>query len=172
MAEEKHTEEDRELPHRKREDSLATASSHAGHSHLQEHKHSFTPSSVKPPVTTAPVPSNLPNPGNQPPGFFVDTYMPGLSVTIKEIPSDIAQFHDSESEDIYDLYNACNGAVREDGFLDDSKLDELGQEEKEMLNVNRLREIWRHTISGCTTCAGIVRTLNSVRQIVGQEDFE
>ena len=38
-------------------------------------------------------------------------------------------FHDSESEDIYDLYNACNGLVRDDGLLDIRELDELSQEE-------------------------------------------
>jgi hypothetical protein len=174
MADEINKEEDRELPHSKLEDSLATAGSYTGRPHHQENQHSLTDGAVKRRVTstTVPGPSIFSDLGIKPPGLFIDTYIPGLSVTIKEISHDIAQFHDSESEDIYDLYNACNGAVREDGFLDDSKLDELTNEEREVLNVKRLREIWRHTISGCATCAGIVKTLNSVRRIVGEEEFE
>jgi hypothetical protein len=174
MADEKRTEEDGELPHRNLEDSLATAGSYAGRAHHKEHGHSLIHGSVKRQVvsTTVPGPSNFSDPGIQPPGIFIDTCIPGLSVTIKEIPRGIAQFHDSESEDIYDLYNACNGEVREDGFLDVSKLDELSKEEREILNLKRLREIWRHTITGCATCAGIVSTLNSVRRIVGEEEFE
>lgn len=175
MAEEKKTEEDRELAHSKLE-NVAAIGTQAARSHGKEHGHSLTYGSVKRQVATATVPvpgsSNPANPGIQPPGLFIDNHIPGLSVTIKEIPHDIAQFHDSESEDIYDLYNACNGAIREDGFLDVSKLDELSQEEREILNVKRLRDIWRHTLSGCPTCAGIIRTLNSVRQIMGEEEFE
>jgi hypothetical protein len=72
-------------------------------------------------------------------------------------------FHDSESEDIYDLYNACNGIVREDGLLDIRELDELSQEHAKALNVLRLKEIWAHTAAGCSTCEEIVRILNSVR---------
>ncbi|HKR13056.1 MAG TPA: hypothetical protein VJT15_13435 [Pyrinomonadaceae bacterium] len=102
----------------------------------------------------------------------IDTYNPGLSVTIKPISNEVEEFHDSESGDIYDLYNACNGEIRGDGLLDVSKLDELSADEREILNVNRLRDIWRHTISGCATCAGIVRTLNSIRPIIGKEEFE
>lgn len=175
MAEEKKTEEDRELAHSKLQ-NVAAIGTQAARSHGKEYGHSLTYGSVKRPTatTTVPVPgsSNPPSPGIQPPGLFIDTYIPGLSVTIKEIPNDFAQFHDSESEDIYDLYNACNGAVREDGFLDVGKLDELSPEEREVLNVKRLRDIWRHTFSGCPTCAGIIRTLNSIRQIMGEEEFE
>ena len=72
-------------------------------------------------------------------------------------------FHDSESEDIYDLYNACNGIVCDDGLLDIRELDELSQEEAKALNVVRLKEIWAHTASGCPACQEIVRILNSVR---------
>lgn len=71
-------------------------------------------------------------------------------------------FHDSEAEDIYDLYNACNGVVR-NGLLDISQLDEYTPEEAEALNVPKLREIWHHTASGCLQCASIVSTLNSIR---------
>jgi len=175
MEEDKQTEENGELPHLEFEDRLAAAGSFAGRPHHNEQGHALTYGSIKRQVvsTTVPGPSNFSSPGIQPPGLFIDTYIPGLSVTIKEISRDIDQFHDSESEDIYDLYNACNGAVREeDGFLDVSKLNELSKEEREMLNIKRLREIWVHTISGCATCAGIVRTLNSVRRIVGEEEFD
>ena len=71
-------------------------------------------------------------------------------------------FHDSESEDIYDLYNACNGIVR-DGLLDIRELDQFSQEEAEALNVERLKEIWAHTASGCSTCEEIIEILNKVR---------
>lgn len=72
------------------------------------------------------------------------------------------EFHDSESEDIFDLYNACNGILRND-LLDIRKLDELSPEELEAFNVPRLREIWSHTASGCTHCASIVQALNKIR---------
>jgi hypothetical protein len=80
-------------------------------------------------------------------------------------------FHDSESEDIYDLYNACNGIIR-DGLLDIKKLDDLSQEEIEILNLARLKEIWNHTAAGCTQCAGIVRTLNTVRGMLSENPDE
>ena len=72
-------------------------------------------------------------------------------------------FHDSESEeDVYDLYNACNG-VRHNGRLDIRKLDEYSPEEAEAINVPRLREIWDHTASGCSECERIIRTLDLIR---------
>ena len=71
-------------------------------------------------------------------------------------------FHHSEAGDVYDLYNACNGAMS-GGLLDVRKLDELTPREREALDVERLREVWDHTASGCETCAKIVRTLNDVR---------
>jgi hypothetical protein len=73
------------------------------------------------------------------------------------------QFHDSELGDVYDLYNACNGAMS-GGLLDVSKLDELTAREREALDVVRLRKVWEHTATGCRTCAEIVRTLNIVRR--------
>lgn len=74
-----------------------------------------------------------------------------------------AQFHDSDSsEDVYDLYNACNGIVI-NGLLDVTKLDELSPEEAEVLDVRRLREVWAHTATGCARCATIIKTLNLVR---------
>ena len=171
--EEKHKKEEHELPHRELENSLAQSGSYVGHSRHEGHGHSPTHNSVNQHgITVLPSQSNSLIPGIQTPGISIDTNIPGLSVTIKPISNDVAEFHDSESGDIYDLYNACNGQIRGDGFLDISKLDELSNDEREILNVNRLRDIWRHTISGCATCAGIVRTLNSIRPIVGDEEFE
>ena len=173
MAEEKISEEDRELPHGELENSLVPAGSYAGHAQHEGHGHSLSHHSISQHAVTTTVPkvSNFSNPGIQPPGILIDTYIPRVLVTIKDT-SNVAQFHNSESEDIYDLYNACNGSVCEDGFLDISKLDELSSEEREILNVKRLREIWQHTTSNCAVCAGIVRTLNSVRRIVDEEAFE
>jgi len=171
--EEKHKKEEHELPHRELENSLAPSGSYIVHPRPEGHGHSPTHHSVSQPgITVLPSQSISPIPGIQTPGISIDTYNPGLSVTIKPISNDVAEFHDSESGDIYDLYNACNGEIRGDGFLDISKLDELSDDEREILNVNRLRDIWRHTLSGCATCAGIVRTLNSIRPIVGDEEFE
>ena len=172
--EEKHKKEEQELPHRELEDSLAPSGSYIGHPRYEGHVHSLTHHSVSQHGISVLLPSqsNSPNPRIQAPGISLDTYIPGLSVTIKPISNDVAEFHDSQSGDIYDLYNACNGEVGGDGFLDISKLNELSDDEREILNVGRLREIWRHTISGCATCAGIVRTLNSIRPMVGEEEFE
>ena len=80
------------------------------------------------------------------------------------------QFHDSlDSEDIYDLYNACNGIVR-DGLLDIGQLDEYTPDEAEELNVMRLREIWSHTATGCRQCHRIVNALNSFRGMLGEDE--
>jgi hypothetical protein len=76
-------------------------------------------------------------------------------------------FHDSEAEDVYDLYNACNGVLH-NHLLDVRKLDELSQEESAVLNVTRLREIWAHTATGCLRCKKIISTLNSARIMIGQ----
>jgi hypothetical protein len=114
------------------------------------------------------------SPGVDHPGIFFDSQRLNLPAAVPAPPpvrrSIVAEtqetrndaFHDSESEDIYDLYNACDGIVR-DGLLDIRELDGLSQEESEALNVARLREIWDHTASGCSTCKNIVETLNSVR---------
>lgn len=77
-------------------------------------------------------------------------------------------FHDSEEGDVYDLYNACDGAVLASDRLDVSKLDELSAEEREALDVDRLREVWEHT-KGCPICEHIVRTLNLTRRILRSE---
>jgi hypothetical protein len=77
-------------------------------------------------------------------------------------PKGADQFHNNELGDVYDLYNACNGVMRGDR-LDVQKLNELDPEELEALDVVRLREVWDHTATGCTICAGIIRTLNLAR---------
>jgi hypothetical protein len=83
--------------------------------------------------------------------------------TVSQENEAVAQFHDSDSEeDVYDLFNACNG-ILVDGFLDVNQLDELSPEEQAALNVPRLREIWAHTKTGCAHCATIVTTLNQIR---------
>ena len=76
-------------------------------------------------------------------------------------------FHNGEI-DIYDLYNICNGVLR-DGLLDLSKLDEYSDEDRESLNVARLREIWAHTATGCSKCESIVTKLNTVRGALDRE---
>ena len=72
-------------------------------------------------------------------------------------------FHDRESDDVYDLYNACSGTMH-NGKLDVRKLDDLSREEKEMLNVPKLKELWHHIDSGCSRCETIIQTLNSARR--------
>jgi hypothetical protein len=74
----------------------------------------------------------------------------------------LSQYHDSELGDIYDLYNACNGIMSGE-LLDVRKLEELSAKEREVLDVERLREVWEHTSTGCSTCAAIIRTLNIAR---------
>jgi hypothetical protein len=85
----------------------------------------------------------------------------------EETPSaedtDAEQFHDSELGDVYDLYNACNGVMLND-LLDVGKLGELSDEEREVLDVERLKKVWEHTATRCGTCAQIVRTLNDARR--------
>ena len=113
-------------------------------------------------------------PGVDHPGIFFDSRqstLPGVKPAVLQVRRrNVADeetcndsFHDSENEDIYDLFNACNGILREDGLLDLRELDELSQEDAEALNVIRLKEIWDHTAAGCSTCDEIVRLLNSVR---------
>jgi hypothetical protein len=72
------------------------------------------------------------------------------------------EFHNNELGDVYDLYNACNGAMVGD-LLDVRKLDELSAQEREALDVPHPREVWAHTASGCPRCKHIVATLNLSR---------
>ena len=85
-----------------------------------------------------------------------------------EKPESTDSFHNSESEDIFDLYNACNGIVR-NGLLDIDELGKLTRQESEALNVSKLKDIWRHTASGCARCANIIEILNLARQTLAQE---
>lgn len=80
--------------------------------------------------------------------------------------NDTTHFHDSESGDIYDLFNACNGIVR-DGFLDVEQLDYYTEDEAKELNIIRLREIWKHTKTGCLHCRDVVAALGKLRNKVG-----
>jgi hypothetical protein len=91
--------------------------------------------------------------------------LPGYSVGKNQ-----EEFHDSENEDVFTLFNVCNGEMH-DGLLDIRKLDELSTEELKFLDVARLKEIWLHTASGCSTCDGIIRTLNMVRGSFGNESI-
>ena len=80
--------------------------------------------------------------------------------------NDTENFHDSESGDIYDLFNACNG-VMVDGFLDVKQLNNYTAKEAEALNIIRLREIWEHTRTGCLHCHKIVDALRALRRATG-----
>jgi hypothetical protein len=122
------------------------------------------------------------NPGSEQPGIFFDPLSLNLPIQPpvaayakeeivnqeEEVDDD---FHDSDAEDVYDLYLACNGVLY-NGLLDSSKLDELTPEEAAVLNVPRLREIWRHTATGCQQCQEIIRTLNIVRSVLREEAGE
>lgn len=95
-----------------------------------------------------------------------------LTATLKEEnvneKKEADDFHDSDAEDVYDLFNAVNGELH-NGLLDVRKLNELSVEESEILNVPRLREIWAHTANGCTKCKEIVLTLNAVRNLLRED---
>jgi len=110
------------------------------------------------------------SPGAIQPGVFFDIRRDLQGAPRDETPmgeaspdvEDAEQFHDSDLGDIYDLYNACNGAML-GGLLDVRMLDELSAAEREVLDVERLNKVWEHTATGCATCARIVRTLNKAR---------
>lgn len=78
-------------------------------------------------------------------------------------------FHDGDA-DIYDLYIACDGAVRADGLLDVERLKQFSPAESEALNVPRLIEVWHHTAEEprCPVCAMVVETLNMIRGTLGE----
>jgi hypothetical protein len=110
-------------------------------------------------------------PGPDGPGFFMNQCRTSSFSLASEFPRSKAvqndtEFHDSESGDIYDLYNACNGIVGIDGFLDVEQLNNYTPDEAEELNVPRLGEVWEHTKTGCLKCREIVRALNKVRRAV------
>src|SRR5689334_21524370 len=108
-------------------------------------------------------------PGHNGPGFFMAcSWSSTLAMTLpklerrKPVENDTLHFHDSESGDIYDLFNACNGIVRE-GFLDVRQLDNYTAEEAKELNITRLGEIWKHTKTGCSHCQKVVAALSGLR---------
>jgi hypothetical protein len=70
------------------------------------------------------------------------------------------QLHDG----VYDLFNACNGVVDTNGFLDVEQLNHYSPDETEELNVSWLRAVWEHTATGCVRCAEIVESLQSLRK--------
>lgn len=88
-----------------------------------------------------------------------------------DLENDLNHFHDSDAGDIYDLYNACNGVLH-NGLLDVRKLDELSQAELEAFDLPRLRDLWSHTASGCSQCAGIITVLNEVRGTLNEHSEE
>ena len=183
MGDEKQNEEDHVSPrHNHVHFSWETANGHGDSRKDKRQKHSPMHSSVKRQMEVATMPGliNFQNPGIKPPGIFFDPYIPAWSPTIPingivpDSKTDIDQFHNSDSEeDIFTLFNACDGEI-DDGYLDIRKLDELSKEEREVLNIERLRKIWLHTTTGCAICAGIVRTLNSARGMFGdiEEDLD
>ena len=85
-------------------------------------------------------------------------------MTTKPHPDD---FHDSENGDIYDLFNACNGVLR-DGLLDIKTLEQYGPDDYEILNVPRLREVWEHSAT-CSKCKDIVTALSRMREAMKPE---
>jgi hypothetical protein len=118
-------------------------------------------------------------PGSEHPGVFFESDLVSLlsgrpapessrRKTVHDESND--PYHDSDREDVYDLYNACNGVLL-GGLLDIRKLDELSKEELEALDVARLREIWDHTASGCSRCESIISTLNRARRTLRDKEI-
>ena len=181
MENEKDEKEDRELPFVKLFALKSkTANGEADRRKNEWQKHSPMPLAAVHylALATAPEISNFQDPGIKPGIFFEsqfpEWYRPGTPPIIAQEDQEdyLNEFHDSDSEDVYDLYNACNGLMH-NGLLDVRELDKLSMAELEVLDVARLREIWLHTASGCPTCAGIIRTLNAVRGTLSedQEDY-
>jgi hypothetical protein len=177
MKDEKDDGGDLELPFNRLFDLSSGPLRHSDWRKDEGQRHLLTHSTVKRHHDVAEIPT-IKDLGIEPPRIFFEPDSPALSIAAtdaigvawdKENYRD--GFHDSESEDIYDLYNACNGVVC-DGLLDVRALDELSPEELEVLNVRRLKEIWLHTVSGCQTCAGIINTLNAVRGMLGEDEEE
>jgi len=176
MEDENHEKEEHDLPHRKRlKAGLSTGDVAAVSRDGEQQQYSLRSHSAQwqPAGATDLGRSDLRHPGS--PGIFFGSPIPAPSLT-NIIPDAairqqmrIDEYHDSDSGDIYDLYNVCNGVLH-NGLLDIHKLEELTTEEREFLDIERLREIWLHTASGCVTCAGIIRTLNSLRGILTEEE--
>ena len=104
------------------------------------------------------------------PGCFMELAWPSTSFVQERRPlvenDDTEDFHDSESGDVYDLFNACNGVMIDD-FLDVKQLNNYTAEDAEVLNIIRLREIWEHTRTGCLQCRKIVNALRALRETAG-----
>lgn len=105
------------------------------------------------------------------PGFLMELAWPSTPFEQDRRPpvenDDTESFHDHESGDIYDLFNACNGVIMLDGLLDVEQLNNYTTEEAEVLNIIRLREIWEHTRTGCLHCRKIVEALRALRRAAG-----
>ena len=71
------------------------------------------------------------------------------------------------SDELFDLYNACNGALY-NGVLDTRKLNELSEQEIELLDLPRLKELGNHVTSGCAECRAVIDTLNFARSMLGE----
>jgi hypothetical protein len=103
--------------------------------------------------------------------FFIDSNWPSLlSFENRGRPAMQAssedEFHDSNAGiDIYALFNAVNGIIR-NGVLDVSELDKYSPADAEALNVSGLREVWKHTLTGCSQCREIITALNELRGAV------
>ncbi|HET6976677.1 MAG TPA: hypothetical protein VFI24_10170 [Pyrinomonadaceae bacterium] len=108
-------------------------------------------------------------PGLNRSGFFIDSTWPlfvssenrGRPPVQKDTDD---EFHDSDI-DIFALFNAVDGIMR-NGFLDVSELDKYSPADAEALNVPRLKEIWKHTTTGCDKCRDIIEALQNVRGAV------
>ena len=73
------------------------------------------------------------------------------------------KFHDGD--DIFDLYNACNGEI------DIQKIDQLSDEERELFDVDRLKEVAAH-VAGCDRCKSIIKLLNWARGELREGPFK
>jgi hypothetical protein len=74
------------------------------------------------------------------------------------------QYHDNESTNVIDLFNAVHGAFQ-NGQLDVNRLDTLSEEEKQDLDIQRLKDIWSHVKAGCSRCQTIITELSLIPQI-------
>jgi hypothetical protein len=75
------------------------------------------------------------------------------------------RFHQENPEGVYNLYNACNGKIK-NGLLDIAELERLTDEERKLLNVVTLYEAWQHVAAGCSECERIIETLNYARRMM------
>lgn len=108
-------------------------------------------------------------PGPNQAGFFCDSTWPSSLSSENRgrtpVPKDTNdEFHDSDSGvDVFALFNACDGIIREDGFLDITELEKYSPEDAKALKVSQLKETWKHTTTGCPQCRRIIETLQALR---------